>query len=128
MYQKLDQEMQELDVVGISSLITNPGYSMISQKILQCLGHKSHLTLRLVFKSWKIQVDCPVFWLKKCVQKGMPKNLQVAWIDLLQRIHSELKLKIQKKKNHFCRTKNAFLDSFNSTKTFLPASSPRARV
>ena len=98
MYQEEDQEMQELDVVGISSLITNPGYSMISQKILQCLGHKSHLTLRLVFKSWKIQVDCPVFWLKKCVQKGMPKNLQVAWIDLLQRIHSELKLKIQKKK------------------------------
>ena len=88
MYQEEDQEMQELNV-GISSLITNPGYSMISQKILQCLGHKSHLTLRLVFKSWKIQVDSPVFWLKKCVQKGMPKYLQVAWIDLLQRIHSE---------------------------------------
>ena len=93
MYQEEDQEMQEL-YVGISSLITNPGYSMISQKILQCLGHKSHLTLRLVFKSWKIQVDCPVFWLKKCVQKGMPKYLQVAWTGLLQRIHSELKLRI----------------------------------
>ena len=107
--------MQELDV-GISSLITNSGYSIISQKILQCLGHKSHLTFRLVSKSWKIQVDCPFFWIKKCVQIGMPKNLQVAWTDLLQRIHSELKLKIQKK-NHFCRTKNAFFDSFNSTKT-----------
>ena len=94
--QEEDQEMQELDV-GISSLITNPGYSMISQKILQCLGHKSHLTLRLVSKSWKIQVDCPFFWIKKCVQKGMPKNLQVAWTDLLQRIHSELKVEIQKK-------------------------------
>ena len=94
--QEEDQEMQELDV-GISSLITNSGYSIISQKILQCLGHKSHLTFRLVSKSWKIQVDSPFFWVKKCVQKGMPKNLQVAWIDLLQRIHSELKLKIQKK-------------------------------
>ena len=31
----------------------------------------------------------------------MSKNLQVAWIDLLQRIHSELKLNIQKKKTIF---------------------------
>ena len=70
MYQEEDQVMQELNV-GISSLITNPGYSMISQKILQCLGHKSHLTLRLVFKSWKIQVDCPVFDHEACPRRSL---------------------------------------------------------
>ena len=40
----------------------------------------------IVTKSWKIKVDCPYFWMKKCVQKGMPKNLHVAWTELLQRI------------------------------------------
>ena len=79
------EEIGEMKEFGISSLITNPGYSIISQKILRCLDHKSHLTFRLVSKSWKIQVDCPYFWMKKCVQKGMPKNLQVAWTELLQR-------------------------------------------
>ena len=79
------EEKREMEEFGISSLITNPGYSIISQKILQYSDHKSHLTFRLVSKSWKIQVDCPYFWMKKCVQKGMPKNLQVAWTELLQR-------------------------------------------
>ena len=39
----------------------------------------------------------------------MPKNLQVAWTELLQRIHSELKLKIQKKNPIFVGQKMHFL-------------------
>ena len=41
------EENQEMEEFGLSSLITNPGYSIISQKILRCLDHESHLTFRL---------------------------------------------------------------------------------
>ena len=38
------EENQEMEEFGLGSLITNPGYSIISQKILRCLDH---LTFRL---------------------------------------------------------------------------------
>ena len=70
----------------INSLLTYPGYSLISQKILWNLDHKSHLTFRLVCRSWKNLVDRPYFWLTKCVQKGMAEDLKISWTDLLQKV------------------------------------------
>ena len=91
------EENQETEVeeFGISILITNPGYSIISQKILQCLDHNSHLTFRLVSESWKIQVDYPYFWMKRCAEKEIPKNFQVAWTELLQRIADGSSLELE---------------------------------
>ena len=79
---------------GIDNLMTNPGYSIITQKIIRFLDHKSHLAFRLVGRSWKMQVDCPYFWLKKCFQKGMNKELYITWIRLLQGIEKVSSLEV----------------------------------
>ena len=80
--------------IGMNNLMTNPGYSIITQKIIRSLDHKSHLAFRLVGRSWKMQVDCPYVWLKKCFQKGMNKDLYITWIHLLQGIEKGSSLEV----------------------------------
>ena len=80
--------------IGMNNLMTNPGYSIITQKIIRSLDHKSHLAFRLVGPSWKMQVDCPYVWLKKCFQKGMNKELYITWIRLLQGIEKVSSLEV----------------------------------
>ena len=77
----------------LNTLITNPAFYHISQNILWNLDHETHLTFRSVCQSWRAQVDDPVFWIKKCTRRGQPKDLEIAFLDLLQRMEENAFLK-----------------------------------
>ena len=83
------QEKEEIEndqTTNINTLIENPGFSNITQSILGCLDHNSQMTFRGVCQSWKAHVEQPYFWIKKLDTKGQSKDLQNAWMDLVQRI------------------------------------------
>ena len=77
----------------ISSIVDNPGYSHITQKILLLLSHDEQLKCRFVGKSWKKFIDKPRFWIKKLEQKGQTKDLHDEWIDLVRRIEQDSEIK-----------------------------------
>ena len=70
----------------MNNLMKNPGFTNITEKILLHLVHKDLQSCRLVCHSWKMQVDQPHFWIKKCNQRGQPGDLFNAWFDLVRRI------------------------------------------
>ena len=45
----------------MNSIMQNPGYSHISQKILKLLDHESQMICRLVNPDWKAQMDQAYF-------------------------------------------------------------------
>ena len=69
----------------MNSLMCNPGYSHISQKILWLLDHKNQMICRLVSPAWKAHMDDPYFWIKKLDKKGQSKEIHDGWIDLVER-------------------------------------------
>ena len=75
-----------------NSLENNPGLIHITRKILMCLDTKTLKKCRFVSHSWKFHVDQPLLWIKKLNQKGQPKELYDAWIDLYQNIEEESSL------------------------------------
>ena len=77
---------QKLQSSYMNSLMKNPGFSNITEKILLHLVHKDLQSCRLVCHSWKMQVDQPHFWIKKCNQRGQSGDLFNAWFDLVRRI------------------------------------------
>ena len=77
---------QKLQSSYMNSLMNNPGFLNITEKILLHLVHKDLQSCRLVCLSWKMQVDQPHFWIKKCNQRGQPGDLFNAWFDLVRRI------------------------------------------
>ena len=83
-------EKKESTDLQINTIINNPGFVHISQKIFGHLDDKSQLNCRLVCKSWKTQMDQPYFWIKKLDQKGQSQNLHNQWIDLLQRLEKKI--------------------------------------
>ena len=64
----------------------NFGFSNITKKILLHLDQKDLQACRLVCHSWKMQVDKPHLWIKKCDYKGQSEDLHNAWFDLVRRI------------------------------------------
>ena len=82
-------EKKESTDLQINTIINNPGFVHISQKIFGHLDDKSQLNCRLVCKSWKTQMDQPYFWIKKLDQKGQSKVLRDQWTDLLQRLEKK---------------------------------------
>ena len=70
----------------MNSIMRNPGYSHIGQKILKLLNHESQMICRLVNPDWKAQMDQAYFWIQKCDKKGQAKELSDSWIDLVQQI------------------------------------------
>ena len=72
--------------MDIKTLTNNQGFLHISEKIFLLLDKKSILACRFVNPSWKNIIDNPTFWIKKCDQKGLTKDLQNAWIDTIQKI------------------------------------------
>ena len=46
----------------------NPGYQHIGQLIFQYLNHKNLLSCRFVCQAWKIFLDDPKFWIRKCTR------------------------------------------------------------
>ena len=77
---------QKLQSSYMNSLMKHPGFSNITEKILLHLVHKDLQSCRLVCHSWKMQVDQPRFWIKKCNQRGQSGDLFNAWFDLVRRI------------------------------------------
>ena len=63
--------------------------SLIATKIFWLLDHQDQMACRLVSPNWKVHMDQPCFWIKKCDQKGQSQELHDAWFDLLQRILKE---------------------------------------
>ena len=84
--ENIDEPNSSKTITNINDIMDNPGFSHVTEKILQSLDHKTCLSSRFVCKSWKKHFDNPYIWIKKLNQKGQPTDLQNAWIDLLQRI------------------------------------------
>ena len=83
-----NHKIAKLDTVkeGPKDVIGNPGIPHIAQKILQLLDQKSQLAFRQICKSWKAQIDQPLFWIKKLDLLEQSKNIHDSWIDLIGRI------------------------------------------
>ena len=78
--------------MDVKTLINNQGFLHISEKIILLLDKKSILECRMVNSSWKNIIDNPIFWVKKCDQKGISKDLHNVLIDTIQKItDSELR-------------------------------------
>ena len=71
---------------NLNTVVENPGFLVISRKILLLLDHDTLLSCRLVSQSIRKIVDDPHFWIIKLDNEGQSKELHNAWIDLLQRI------------------------------------------
>ena len=66
-------------------LITkNTGLQHISEEIFLNLDHKSLLKCFEVNTFWKEILINPMFWLKKCVSKGINKQDELEWAKLIQ--------------------------------------------
>ena len=52
----------------MEQFIENPGYQHIGQLIFQYLDHKTFLLCRFVCQAWKIFLDDPKFWIRKCTR------------------------------------------------------------
>ena len=92
-----EAELQKLETAeslsSLNDLISNSGFSHITQNILKNLDSKSQLNCRLVYTSMKSHVDQPMFWINKLDQKGMSKDLRNSLIEMLQWIEKENKLR-----------------------------------
>ena len=64
----------------------NPGLQHIGESIFMFLDHQSLLSCREVNQSFKLILDNPRFWLKKCAQIGMPNRFQELedWTKVIQ--------------------------------------------
>ena len=68
----------------------NPGYQHIGQLIFQYLNHKTLLSCRFACQAWKIFLDDPKFWLRKCAgNKNSRQNLLNASNNYFEK-HKEL--------------------------------------
>ena len=63
-------KMEQDGTINVNVIVSNPGFSHITERIFGHLDHKSQLQSRLVSQSWKDHVDQPHFWLKKLDKKG----------------------------------------------------------
>ena len=84
---------QKITKLEINSIIGNPAFPGINQRILFYLDHESQIVFRQVCQSWKEQVDVPLFWIKKLNLKSHPKQLGNTWIDLVGRLQRDQILK-----------------------------------
>ena len=82
----IQETKKEFANLEANTIIGNPGFQCINEKILFFLDHKSQMAFRQVCQSWKEQVDQPFFWIKKINLKSHPKELGNMWIDLVGRI------------------------------------------
>ena len=69
----------------MDSLTKNPGFLHISEKIFLFLNHDNLMNCRLVNRSWKNVIENPIFWIKKCNQKGLSKQLYKDWTKVIQK-------------------------------------------
>ena len=67
----------------MDSLINNPGYHIITKKIVLLLDHETLITCRSVCQSLKTKVDDPYCWIKRCRKLGQPKSLTDSWTNLV---------------------------------------------
>ena len=75
----------------MDQIIENPGYLHIGQLIFQYLNHKTLLSCRFACQSWKIFLNDPKFWLRKCARhdKNSRQNLLNASNNYFEK-HKEL--------------------------------------
>ena len=81
--------MEQDGTINVNVIVSNPGFSHITERIFGHLDHKSQLQSRLVSQSWNNHVDQLHFWLKKLDKKGQSKELSKAWSDLFQKIETD---------------------------------------
>ena len=73
----------------MEQFIENPGYQHIGQLIFQYLDHKTLLSCRFVCQTWKIFLDDPRFWLRKCAHENARQYLFNASNNYFEK-HQEL--------------------------------------
>ena len=71
--------------MDIKTLTNNQGVLHLIEKIFSLLDKKSILICRIVNSSWKNVIDNPTFWIKKCDERGLSKELHKAWIDTIKK-------------------------------------------
>ena len=85
--EKISSKKEKIQSINnMNGLMENLGFSNITKKILLHLDQKDLQACRLVCHSWKMQVDKPHLWIKKCDYKGQSEDLHNAWFDLVRRI------------------------------------------
>ena len=74
----------------IDSIINNPGLQHIADLIFSCLNFKDLNSCDKVHSSWKIFLENPIFWLKKCT--GISKENRKMWLKIIQETKNSLKI------------------------------------
>ena len=74
---------------SLESIITNPGFQHISERILSHLDKKASLSLRLVNNACKNFVENPRHWLKLNYKKTESVELYDAWSKLIEKVEEE---------------------------------------
>ena len=61
-----------------------PGLHHISEQIFLELDHETISICQKVNAFWKTILDNPMFWLKKCLEHGLPAEYYLEWTKLIQ--------------------------------------------
>ena len=69
-------------------LIKNPGFQQIAETVFLYLNLEALLICTLVSKTFKAFLDNPKFWLKKCSEKNLSKDLRILWTNLIKKIEN----------------------------------------
>ena len=70
-------------------ITTSPGLHHIAERIFANLDHENLLKCQQVNLSWAMILKNPTFWLKKCVQEGLPYEYQLEWYKLIQTLKNK---------------------------------------
>ena len=60
-----------------------PGLHHLAEKIFSVLEDEKLLMCQKVNDFWKRILDNPMFWLKKCLKQGLPKEYHLEWTKLI---------------------------------------------
>ena len=82
--------------MDMEQFIGNPGLDHIAEKIFLTLDHGTLLCVQCVCRSWHHFLKFNAkFWLKKCVQDGIPEWYQMKWTKLIRKAFQNRQLELK---------------------------------
>ena len=68
----------------MEAIFSNPGYHLISEKILATLDHETLMSCKEALQHRRTLLSDPTFWIKKCLDLGLQYDLFIHWKQLIQ--------------------------------------------
>ena len=68
----------------MEAIFSNPGYHLISEKILATLDHETLMSCKEALQHRRTLLSDPTFWINKCLDLGLQYDLFIHWKQLIQ--------------------------------------------